>query len=198
MNTATPAATSLAPLGCSPAIATPAAPITAITTVCSSTLRSGKPSRTAIRSVTAKAHSASVTASALPCNPGTGWLLALPSTTTNSTAQPSGRSVPRCRCSRSWARARTSATRSLSGADDRCEPVTAGRTIERRPARCCGPEGLDPEGSMLMPRQRSPCRLTALPDGPEAGRSRSGCRPRAAPSSPAQRATPRRRSGGPC
>ena len=64
-------------------------------------LRSGKPSRIAISSVAANTHSASVTASALPCSPGTGWLLALPSTTTRITAQPSGRSDRRWRCRRS-------------------------------------------------------------------------------------------------
>ena len=101
MNTATPAATSVAPLIWSPAIATPAAPITAITAPWSSRLRSGKPSRIAIRSIATKTHSASVTASALPCSPGTGWLLALASTTTRITAHPSGRSVCRCRCRRS-------------------------------------------------------------------------------------------------
>ena len=101
MNTAAPAATPVAPWSWSPAIATPAAPISAITTVCSLTSRSGKPSRTATISVAANTQRASVTASALPCRPGTGWLLALPSTTTSSTAQPSGRSVPRCRCKRS-------------------------------------------------------------------------------------------------
>ena len=53
MNTATPAATPVAPFSCSPAIATPAAPITAITAPWTSSGRSGKPSRIAIRSIAA-------------------------------------------------------------------------------------------------------------------------------------------------
>jgi DDE superfamily endonuclease len=53
----------------------------------------------------ANTPSDSVTASALSCTPGTGWLLALPSTTTRITAQPIGRSDCRCRWRRSSARA---------------------------------------------------------------------------------------------
>ena len=89
-------------------------------------------------------------------------------------------------------------TRSLSGAAARCEPVTGARTIERPAARGCGPVARGPGCSVVMQPQRGEQRLTALRSCPEAGRSRSGCRPRAAPSAPAQRATPRRRSGEPC
>ena len=72
MNTATPAAMPVAPLSCSPAIATPAAPIAAITAVWNATLRSGKLSLIATASVTLNTTSANVTASAEPCNPGAG------------------------------------------------------------------------------------------------------------------------------
>jgi hypothetical protein len=75
------------------------------------------------------------TASLLPCSPGSGSLLALPSTTTNINAHPSGCNDRRGACRRSRALARASATRSLSDPDASSDSVTAVRTIEREPAR---------------------------------------------------------------
>ncbi len=128
--------------------------MTAITAACSSRLRSGNLSRIAINSATANTHSASVTASPLPCSPGTGWLLALPSTTTRITAHPSGRSDRRWRCRRSRARARASATRSLSGPEPSCDSVTALRTIERDPPRQGRAGERDAGRSLVMTRRR--------------------------------------------